>query len=161
MTLKTKLIIIIILSLLAFLNSFYLAYDWIFPIETATNSFFQPWNIIQDWWKICDINSTFSCTIVANSDYSKVFGIPFAIYAMFMFFVVFIWSIVWLFKKGENILKLLVIPTWIWVLVNMYLFYLEIFVLKVFCPICIIISIFLFTMFFISLHTNLKCITKQ
>lgn len=161
MTLKTRLIIISILALLAFLNAFYLGYDWMFSSETTNQLYYKVWNIAQHTWKLCDINDTFSCTKVANSEFSKVFWIPFAIYAMFMFFTVFIWSLIWLFKNKELFLKLITIPSWSGVLVNFYLFYLEIFVIKAFCPVCIIISILLFSIFFISLYSTLKCTTKQ
>ena len=157
---ETKLIIIIILAILSFINSFYLAYDWIFPVNTISN-IYQIWDIKEVPSKICDINNLFSCTIVANSEYSKLFWIPFWIYAMFMFSLVIILWFVWLLKKREDIFKLILVPVWAWVLTNFYLFYLEIFVIWVFCPVCIWISIFLFSIFFISLHSVLKCTTKQ
>jgi len=158
---ETKLIIIIILALLAFLNSFYLVYDWFFPIESV-NNIYQIWNIVtQEPWRICDINSLFSCTAVANSEYSKVFWIPFWVYAMFMFALVIILWIVWVLKKRKDIFKLILVPVWAGVITNFYLFYLEIFVIGVFCPVCIGISILLFSIFFISLYSVLKCTTKQ
>lgn len=156
MTTKTKLIIISILSVIAFFNALYLGYDWLFWAETISQLYFQLWNTVQQAWSLCDINDTFSCTKVANSEFSKVFWVPFAIYAMFMFFIIFIWSLIWFFKKKDLFLKLIAIPSWVWVLVNFYLFYLEIFVIKAFCPVCIIISILLFSIFFISLYPILK-----
>jgi hypothetical protein len=70
---KTKLIIIAIFSVLAFLSSFYLAYDWFFPNEIVTNPYIQVENIVKQPSKICDINTLFSCTTVSNSEYSKLF----------------------------------------------------------------------------------------
>jgi len=161
MKIKTKLIIIIILSILAFFNSFYLVYDWFFQVETTLNIYQQFWNTVEWWWRFCDLNKEFSCTTVANSEYSKLFWIPFGVYAMFMFFLVILLSTIWLINKKINIFKFIVIPVWAWVITNFYLFYLEIFVIGVFCPVCIIISILLFSIFFISLYSILKCTTKQ
>jgi len=160
MTLKTKLITISILSILAFFNAFYLWYDWLFSIETKNQLYFPVWSTIQQAGSLCDINDTFSCTKVANSEFSKLFWVPFAIYAMFMFFVVFIWSLIWIFNNNDLYLKLIAIPSWVWVLVNFYLFYLEFFVIKAFCPICIIISVFLFSIFFLSSSPIIKSIRK-
>lgn len=158
---KTKLIIIAIFSLIAFLSSFYLAYDWFFPKEVVVNPYIQVGQIVEQPSKICDINTLFSCTKVWNSEYSKLFWIPFSLYAMFMFSIVFIWSIIGLFKNPDYMIKLITIPSWAWVITNFYLFYLEIFVIKAFCPVCIGISVLLFSIFFISLFHSLKCTTKQ
>jgi len=161
MKINTKYIIIIILSILAFVNSFYLAYDWLFPVEIIINPYIQLWNITQVWWTFCDINDTFSCSKVMNSEYSKLFWIPVSIFGMLNFFAIWILSMIWIFRKNTDIIKILLIMTSFWVLFNFYLFYLEIFVIKAFCPVCIAISISLFSIFFISLYSVLKCTTKQ
>jgi uncharacterized membrane protein len=98
----------------------------------------------------------FSCTTVSNSEYSKLFWLPFSIYAMFMFSVVLIGSILGFYKNSDTFLKLILIPSWAWVITNFYLFYLEIFVIKAFCPVCIGISVLLFSIFFICLFHILK-----
>lgn len=161
MTTKTKLIIIIILSVLAFVNSFYLAYGWLFSVEAIVNPYIQGWNISQIWWTFCDINDTFSCSEVINSEYSKLFWIPFSIFGILMFFIIWLLSVIWILKNNKYIIKIIAILTWFWVIFNFYLFYLEIFVINAFCPVCIAISVSLFSIFFISLSSVLKCTTRQ
>ncbi len=159
MTIKIKYIIIAILAFIAIWNSFYLAYDWLFSVENTVNIYAQIWKVANEWSKFCDINELFSCSKVTSSEYSQLFWIPFSIFSIFNFILIFILSIFWIIKKET--IKYITIITWLWVIFNFYLFYLEIFVIKAFCPVCIWISISLFSIFFISLSSSLKCTTKQ
>lgn len=162
-----KYLIVAVLALIWFFSCFYLASDWIFWEEKQIQ--IEEQNSVEDltflnnnsWDKICDINKTFSCSDVSNNEVSQFFGIPFSIYAMLMFFTVFVLWILAYIKKKELYLQLIFIASLIWVLVNIYLIYLETFVINSFCIVCIFCSILLLTIFFISLKSVLKCTMKQ
>ncbi len=167
-----KYLIVPILALIWFFSCFYLASDWFFwekvtktenqfMINTDFSSNFVFPDKDNSWGKICDINQTFSCTDVSNNEVSQLFWIPFSVYAMIMFFTIFLLWILAYIKKNDLYISLIFIPALIWVFVNIYLVYLEAFVINSFCIVCIFCSLLLLTIFFISSKSVLKCITKQ
>ena len=109
MTIKTKLIIISILSFWAFLNAFYLSYDWIFVVQNIENNMYFPiWDI--SWWSsFCDINETLSCSSVLENPLSQIYGIPFPILAMIVYPIILLIALLWIFWKIKKCFKNIII----------------------------------------------------
>lgn len=137
-----KLIIICILSIIAFFNATYLTYQNNL-IEKAS----EKWQISS----FCDINNTFSCTNVLSSPYSKVFDLPFTAIAMVVYPIIFLIAflgISWIIKKPYHILSVM----WIgWITFNSYFILQEILYIKAFCPLCLICTAIIISIFIISL----------
>lgn len=93
------------------------------------------------------------CREVALSKYSEMFGMPVSFWGIFFFLSLFIFSLSYIFlpdflKGFPNLLLLCSSPG---VLAYLYLTYLELFVIKVVCPLCIFTSIITLFTFLISL----------
>lgn len=156
MTKKIKLIIISIISALAFFNASYLSYDWIFSIEAPTSLYFPVWNITS-WWSFCDINETLSCSAVLQDPGSQIFWIPFPVIAMLVYPIIFlisIFGIIWKIRK--NVFKIL-LAMWVWwILFNWYFIFQEIFYIWAFCPLCLLCSLIIITIASISFSEVIK-----
>ncbi len=156
MSKKTKLIIISIISVLAFFNAFYLSYDWIFNIEQNNSLYFLPmWDFV---WNssFCDINETFSCSVVLSNPLSQIYWIPFPIIALFVYPVIFFIAILWYFRKIKNVFTIL-FWMWIsWIMFNWYFIYQEIFNIGAFCPLCLLCSAIILTISFLSWSEVIK-----
>ena len=135
-----KLIIICILATLAFFNATYLTYQN-YQIENAPE-----WSITS----FCDLNNTFSCTNVLSSPYSKIFWMPFTAVAMavypILFLIAFLW-VMWIIKKPFHILAYM---AWGWILFNSYFIYQEYANIWAYCPLCLICSWIIITIFVLS-----------
>ena len=135
-----KLIAICILSFIAFVNASYLTYN--------------NYKIEQNIWKIgsfCDINNTLSCSNVLASPYSKIFWIPFTAYAMLVYPIIFVIAFLWItlvLKKPERVL---VILWWGWILFNSYFIYQEFANIWSYCPLCMLCSAIIITIFVLAL----------
>ncbi len=139
-----KLIAVLILALIAFVNASYLTYRS-YELDKQ----------IQANWKMeasfCDVSNTLSCSTVLKNPYAKVFWIPFTTIAMaiypIIFAIAFLW-ILWLLKNSFLILTIL----WIWwILFNSYFIYQEFFNIKAFCLLCILCSGIILTIAIISI----------
>jgi len=170
-----KYLIISVLAMIWFSSCFYLSLDFLTRETRNTwNESISQSNIIlqkQDNLdfknildkkddKLCDISEKLSCSLVSNNEKSQLFSIPFSIYGSFMFVIIFLLSIIWFINKKDLFFKMILVISWLAILVNLYLFYLEIFVIKSLCLVCLVCSIMIFSMFFISLK-NTRCTTKQ
>ena len=161
MTKKTKLKIIIIVSILAFFNAFYLSYDWLFAIESAKSLYFPVWNIASGW-TFCDINDTLSCSAVLQDPASQIFGIPFPVFAMFVYPIMLIIALLWYFKKCKKTFEILSTMALLWIMFNWYFIYQETFTICAFCPLCLICSAIIITIFTLSfLEVRKKCIENK
>lgn len=137
--------IIIILSILGFFLSGYLTYSHIMfrrsPEYKSGCSWFST-----------DKNDP--CKTVDASKYSEIFGVPVALGGAFYFLFISALSI---FRFA----KLIFLTTLGGIIVYIYLTYLEIFVIKAICPLCVITSIINLLIFLFSIillrKENLKC----
>lgn len=142
---KTKLKIILIISLLAFANAFYLSYDWIFDVTSTNSMYFLPANNIWWGWSFCDINETLSCSAVLSNPLSQIYWIPFPVIALFVYPIIFIVALLWYYKKINNTFKILLTMWLAWIMFNWYFIFKEIFYIWAFCPLCLMCSIIIIT----------------
>ena len=149
MTTKTKLIIISVLSIWAFFNAFYLSYDWMFAVESASSMYFPVGDI--SWgWSFCDINETLSCSAVLQNPLSQIYWIPFPVLAMLVYPIILIVALLGMFGKIKNVSKML-LAMWIgWIMFNWYFIYQETFNIGAFCPLCLLCSAIIITISIIS-----------
>ena len=161
MTTKTKLIIISIISSLAFFNAFYLSYDWLFAVQSASSLYFPIWNI--SWGgSFCDISETLSCSTVLQNPLSQIYWIPFPVIALFVYPLIFIVTLLWLFWKIKKHFKILTIMWAGWILFNWYFIYQEIFNIWAFCPLCLLCSAIIITIFVLSVtEARKECIKNK
>ena len=139
-----KLKIIIILWFVAFLNAAYLT-NMAFNPKTEVQKAANPY--------ACDINSTFNCSdVVANPLAYVVPGVPFPLVAMIVYPVlIFIaaWGL-----RSRNYVKAYTYLMWLslWgILFNSVLIYRETFYIKAFCPLCLLCTALIISIFLISL----------
>ena len=88
------------------------------------------------------------CKIVSTSKYSRMFGLPVALYGMFYFLFIFCGTIFYLFVKNKIIPPILFLVSGLGVLSYIYLTYLEFFVIHAVCPLCVITFILHLGIFF-------------
>lgn len=161
MTKKTKLIIIIVISILAFFNAFYLSYDWIYSVEQASSLYFQtPWSAVSGG-SFCDINETLSCSAVLSHPLSQIYGIPFPIIALFVYPIIFLVALLGYLNKIAKPFKIL-LAMWIgWIMFNWYFIYQETFNIWAFCPLCLLCSAIIIAIAWISSTEVKKECTKK
>lgn len=156
MTKKTKLIIISIISVIAFINAFYLSYDWIFNVHESQSMYFLPtWNIEQ-WWSFCDINETLSCSAVLSNPLSQIYGIPFPVIALFVYPIIFLVAILWILGKIRKPTKILMFMWFGGMMFNGYFIFQETFNIGAFCPLCLMCSAIITTIALLSLSEEIK-----
>ena len=135
-----KLIIICILATLAFFNATYLTYQN-YQIENAPE-----WSITS----FCDLNNTFSCTNVLSSPYSKIFWMPFTAVAMAVYPIIFLIAFLWVMGIIKKPFHILVYMAWGWILFNSYFIYQEYANIWAYCPLCLVCSWIIITIFVLS-----------
>ena len=125
-----KLIIIIILCIIAIFNAAYLtnlAYS-----ELAGPSF-------------CDINSTLSCNSVLAHPAAQFFGVPFPVIALVVYPILLIIAVLGYSKTITNHrIRLRRLSLW-GIAFNSYVISQEAFVIKAFCPLCLICTAIIIT----------------
>ncbi|MDD2871147.1 MAG: vitamin K epoxide reductase family protein [Candidatus Gracilibacteria bacterium] len=145
---KTKLIIIIILSIIAIFNASYLtigAYDL---LEAKRNST----GIIPF---VCDINSTFSCSSLFNYSFTRIFGVPFPLIALFVYPMIILIAILGLtgvIKKHFSILFYLGIGGFLF---NSYFIVNEIMV-NTYCLLCLMCTFIIITIAILSKYGEVQ-----
>lgn len=161
MSTKTKLIIISILSVLALFNAGYLSYDWIFSVQSATSLYFPVWDIT--WGgSFCDINSTLSCSAVLQNPLSQIYWIPFPVFALFVYPVILIIALLWLAWKIKKHFKILSALSLFWIMFNWYFIFQETFNIGAFCPLCLMCSAIIISIFILSFTEMRKeCIANK
>ncbi|MEK7083684.1 MAG: vitamin K epoxide reductase family protein [Patescibacteria group bacterium] len=82
----------------------------------------------------CSIFS--GCNIVANSQFSQIFGVPVALLGALYYFTVFILAVAYLDMKKEKILRTISLLTPIGLLASLWFVFLQFFILKAICLYC-------------------------
>ncbi len=91
----------------------------------------------------CNFGEHFSCSLVNNSVYSEIFGIPVAFFGVLWFFVAFFLSLIAL-RKNPKAPALLLAWSAIGASFIFYLMYVE-FVLQAACPFCLAVQAIVFS----------------
>jgi len=150
MTTNKKLKIIVALAIFGILNAFYLSYDWIFWVSTMV------------WGWACDINDTLSCSTVIDSDLTKFFWIPFPVIALTVYPIILITTLLGLFWKIQKHFKILAAMWAGWMMFNWYIIYQETFNIGAFCPVCLMCTGLIITIFILSfLEVKKDCIASK
>jgi uncharacterized membrane protein len=135
-----KLLAVIILCIIAIINAAYLtnmAYS-----EMSGSSF-------------CDINAMISCTSVFNNTASQIFGIPFPMIALVVYPILLLVAVLGYYKKITN--------HWAWLrwlslggmMFNGYIIFQEAFVIKAFCPLCLLCTGIITTIHLLSYRNSI------
>ncbi len=150
MTINTKLKVIVVLAILGIMNAFYLSYDFIFWVNTMVGS-----------WA-CDINDTMSCSRVLESDLTKFFWIPFPVIALVVYPIILITTLLGLFGKITKHFKILALMWAGWMMFNGYIIYQETFNIWAFCPVCLMCTAIIITIFTLSIiEVKKECKSKN
>jgi uncharacterized membrane protein len=146
---KTKLIIIIILTIIALIDASYLTHN-AYILKHSQEQVFNIWLQKKEVWFACDINQTFSCSSVFKNSFAWIFGLPFSLYAMIVYPI--IWIIAFLGLKWiiKNIFKILLIFSFLWILYNWYLIVHE-FIIWSYCFLCLICTTIIILIWIISI----------
>lgn len=127
---RKKLLIVMVLCVIAIFNAAYLTH-------MAYSQLSGP--------SFCDISNTLSCTSVFNHTASQIFGIPFPVIALVVYPILLLIAFLWY----RNIISHH--RTWLrwfsfwWMLFNWYIIYQEAFVIKAFCPLCLLCTAIIIT----------------
>ena len=90
------------------------------------------------------------CEQVTTSAYSKVFGLPLALYGAMYYLFMFLVSIFYFDTKNELTFKILKYVPVIGFLASAYFVYLQLFVIRAICTYCVISAITSTTLFILS-----------
>ncbi len=140
-TIKTRFSVIIALAGVAIINALYLsvkAYHYKVAAAIAGSSF-------------CDLSNVASCSLVLQSSYSKVFGIPFPWIALVVYpiiLVIAIWGVT--HQMARTPAKLIMGLSGAGMLFNFFIMYREIALIHAFCLLCFICTIIIISIFAIS-----------
>ncbi len=133
-----KFTIIIILSIIATFNAAYLTW--------------KAYGVFGDWKSFCDINDRRSCANVVNHPAAYIGPIPFPAVALVVYPVLIAIAIMGLYcttpKRNYKILTFLSLGG---ILFNSYFIYQETFVIKAYCPLCLMCTVIIITIFALSL----------
>lgn len=130
-----KFLVICILAGIAFINASYLTYKSYAPTANA----------------FCDINQRFSCSTVLASPVAKIGGvIPFPMIAMIVYPILFALAFIGRKKKDIKFFKPLAILAAMGIEFNGYFIYLETTVIKVYCPLCLLCTAIIISIFIVS-----------
>lgn len=136
-------LLIMIISVIAWCNALYLSYHGIVanaqPLSFVTSDLF------------CDLSSTFSCSEVLKSPYAQVFWLPFPAIAVLVYPVLFCIALVWYILNHVKSARLLTVLSLGGMLFNGYFVSVELFYIWAFCPLCIICSAIITTIFICSI----------
>lgn len=134
---KKKYFVISILSVIATINAAYLTY-----IAYSTSSGF------------CDISETFSCANALSSPETQIFGVPFPAIALIVYPIIFLIAF-FSHKKNRDSFKILLGISGGGILFNSYFIYQE-YLLGAYCPLCLLCSIIIITIFVLSFMETFK-----
>jgi len=97
------------------------------------------------------------CQIVEQSSYSRVFGIPVAVFGVLFYLTLIIGVFMRVDKKYQSLItKYMLYITTLGFLFSVYLTYLELYVIHAICMYCVISAIASTSLFFISMYENIK-----
>lgn len=132
---------IIVISVLAVINAFYLTYLFILQSFSSVpiSSF-------------CDVSNTLSCTAVITSPYAQLFGLSICTIALFIYPVLIILAWVALKKKNpKNLFFAIAIIAAMGAMMNLLYIYNEYAFIGSYCALCILCSIFIITVLIMSI----------
>jgi uncharacterized membrane protein len=112
--------------------------------------------LIENTAYACDFNSTFSCSSVFSKDFAWIFGLPFSLYALFVYPLIVFIGILWLLKKIKNHYYIILSISIFGVFFNGYIIYNEI-LISTYCFLCLICSIIIL----INWGISIKWITEK
>lgn len=95
----------------------------------------------------CDISGLSGCNLVAQSEYSRLFGVPLAVYGAVFYALFFVLSACVWFFHNRTLYHVLVASAVVGILASTYFLYLQFFVIKALCIYCIasfVIALLLF-----------------
>jgi len=81
------------------------------------------------------------CEVVQISKYSQTFGIKNSLYAIPIFSVLLILSLIQIKKQNQKIKKVIKISTIIGSIIALYFIFLQIFVLNAYCTYCLVVDV--------------------
>ena len=116
----TLLAIILVLAFLGLADSWYLA-------QAA----------LSDTALSCGIEALDQCNTVAQSEYSRLFGIPLAVYGVAFYVLFFVFAAVMLAVTKPVLTRILYWASVIGFLASLYFLYLQVFVIKALCVYCL------------------------
>src|SRR3989338_9183573 len=114
---------IVILSILGLITSLYLVYNHYYPALEGS---------------VCDITASVSCTVINSGIYSKIAGIPVAVYGVAWFIVLGILS--WSSLSNRNTIPKLLLWNAGGFLSLFYFIYIEL-LLSTLCPFCTVVHV--------------------
>jgi uncharacterized membrane protein len=85
---------------------------------------------------ICNIQSLDGCNVVANSSYSRLFGIPLAEYGVFFYGTLFVLAALELVLFDQLLRRLLQAGAFLGVVASLYFTSVQVFLIKAFCIYC-------------------------
>lgn len=139
-----KLQVILLLCLIAFFNASYLVYKWYCV------------NFLEPTQSFCDINATYSCSNVLAHPAAMIWGVPFPAIAMLVYPILALVAFLWYTGRITSHWKILTILSGLWILFNGYFIYQETFVIQAFCPLCILCSAIIISIFVLSITSYKK-----
>lgn len=134
-----KLCISIILSIIALINASYL-----------TNLAYSQMN----GSAFCDINATISCSTVFTHPASQIFGFPFPAIALVVYPILILFAVMGYYKRINYHRTAIKYISACGILFNAYMISQEIFVIKAFCPLCLICAAIIVTIHILSYGNN-------
>lgn len=144
-----KLLAILILSALAFFNAVYLTNQAFTLRDKLAAS-------VGTYSSFCDLNSTFSCSNVLLAPAAQVFGLPFPAIAMAVYPIIFLIALLGYFGKCRKTYQILTGLSLGGICFNSYFIYQEAVNIGSFCPLCLICSAIIVTIFGLSLSEIMK-----
>lgn len=137
---KKKYLAIIILSIVAIVNATYLS---------QKAYYYRLLNSYQGT-SFCDINDSVSCSLVLQSPYSTVFGIPFPWVALGVYPLILIIAFFGFRRVKTLPAKILLYLSFAGMMFNFFIMYREIVFIKAFCLLCFICTLIIISIFLIS-----------
>lgn len=140
-----KLLVVIVLSIIAIINAAYLtnmAYT-----ELSGPSF-------------CDISTTLSCSSVFTHSASQIMSIPFPAIALAVYPIILLVALLWYVGKIYNHRTILKYLSAGGILFNSYIIFQETFVIKAFCPLCLLCTAIIIAIHSLS-YGNKKTFLQQ
>ncbi|MFH1712498.1 MAG: vitamin K epoxide reductase family protein [Patescibacteria group bacterium] len=106
--------------------------------------------------EFCNVSAKFDCDTVNTSKYSEMFGIPVAVFGLLAYGLALASAIIYKLRKQDYVLDLIILISVSGFLFSLYLTYIEAFVLKTWCLVCVTQQLSILIMMISSLVLRLK-----
>ncbi len=146
MRMKNKFLIILILSVVAFINAVYLSYKAYFV------KYVDPVGMTS----FCDVSEIFTCTDVLRHPLSQVFGIPFPWIALLVYPVIFVVAFYGYTRVKRVYARVLAVISFLGILFNGLIIYRETFFIHAYCLLCLLCTIIILSIFLIAISIGEK-----